>query len=889
MRARGRAWRALWGAPLALIAQSCEFPAPRACALECGQQNACPVDFECQAASHLCVPIGMTTACSLRRESRPEQPEPDAGAPLSEGVGGASSDPGPSSGGAAGEIPGGAGGLPFLPSGGSSGAGGAPADGGLPAPTVNELTMSEAIDGSGCSGEPLSVQLQASGGVSPYAWRLLQAPPGVRLSDAAGAEVELEGRPSEAGSVIVELEDSAGSNVRSAEHVISESPRIAIEHLPSICTGEPYRAALLATGGHSAAYVWSAELVPAPGLPGSLEELGLALQGSELLAESSARLEEVAPVQVAFRVQNGECSSPELLLALDAVPGDSEECVRIGIVDPPPRDALPAPCLGSAYAESLRVEGGASPYLWQALSTPPGLHFDAESATLAGVAEGEGALVVEVSDANARIVQKSYEVQPRSECWLAYVDSEAAPARLELVDPRLLERQPDSARRQLPADVGIEGVLDFRFSPDGRFLAYRLGEDASSARLELAQVTDGEAHALDLGGAVATYAWSPDSATLAVAFTRAAQALLGGVDVQNGDALLETRAVASLPPELLWFDGDHLAYLAPDGELLEQRWLLTTRRAGSGFEPLRTHVDLAFSRGAQLLPSTGGVFVAEPETGLEQFFPSDGRPPIAYGPGVVVSPSGALAGGAREGALELFRGLDPSRGAPFSSAPGCAALLAWASGRERVACAGRDGELALFDVGAAADAIVALAPVRSAGLPDAVAASGRRRLFSPSGRWAVLASADNLFIVRADNPRPELWAALPSSVSSSAPGGLAFSPDETLLVIGAGNSLQLLDLEQGPESLRELSASALIDDTCSERFLDGSSQWCGSATEASVSWSRGSDLVAFRSALGTLEILDLSRVRAGEVGGPISPDETCSEACGSSSSARFQP
>jgi hypothetical protein len=47
--------------------------------------------------------------------------------------------------------------------------------------------------------------------------------------------------------------------------------------------------------------------------------------------------------------------------------------------------------------------------------------------------------------------------------------------------------------------------------------------------------------------------------------------------------------------------------------------------------------------------------------------------------------------------------------------------------------------------------------------------------------------------------------------------------------------------------------------------------------------------VAFRSALGTLQLLDLSRIREGELGRVISPDVTCSEACRSSNTARFQP
>jgi WD40 repeat protein len=942
VQARGLAWRALWLAPCALIAQGCGFPSAEPCALACGEQDACPGGFECQTASHRCVPLGTTTVCSTTEITSnlpgSRSSSDDAGSALA-GAAGASADPGATgSAGAAQEdeedeedenphaAP------PTAPGIGSDAGGAREDDGPQLPPVVNELTIVETADALGCTGSELSLPLRASGGVGPYAWHLVHAPPGVRLSAGAAegdaADVELQGVPSEAGAVVVELEDTVGNVVRSAEHAVWESPRIETDHLPSICTDEPYRAALLASGGRAGAYLWSAELVPAPGLPSSLAELGLSLQGDLLTAESIARLTAFAPFQIALRVQDGRCSSPELLLALDVVPSGSEaqgsetqvseECPRIGIVNPPPSGALPAACRGNFYAESLSVEGGSPPYLWNVLSTPPGLHFDADSATLSGIAEGDGTLVVELTDANSRVVQQSYELPARAACWLAYLASETAPARLELIDPRLLERQPDSARRQLPADPASDAVLDFQFSPDGRFIAYRLGS-AGAARLELADLADGQARALDVegtgsggtgsggtgsggtgsggtgsGGTVAAYAWSPDAATLAVAFTRAGQPFLGGFDVRAGDLPpLEARAVSSLPPELSWYAGDRLAFLAPDPELPELRWLVTTRRTALGFEAPTPHLELPFSAGAQLLPGADGVFIAEPQTGLEHFFASDARPPVAHGPGALVSPSGAFSGSARERSLELFRGLDPSDAAPFSSAPGCTAVLAWASGRERIACiADRAGDsasqLTLFDVQPAPPALVALEPVLATGLPDAAAFSGHRRVFSPSGRWLALASADQLWILRSDGERAKLWAALPSSAFASAPGALAFAPDERRLLIGAANALYLLDLEQGPESLRELSASALGDDSCSERFVDGRQQWCGSQPELNVTWSRGSDVLAFRSTLGTLQLLDLSQLQPAELPRPLSPD-SCSEACLSSSTARFQP
>jgi hypothetical protein len=893
LNGRGLAWLALWVVPIALASQSCGFPSPEACALECGVQNACPGGFECQLASHRCVPPGVQEIClgTLVGAAEPangpalgdtgsnddEQPDAATGASIAPGsAGGTTLPPGSETGGTAGA------------SGAGPSAGGA---GGSP-PAVNELVIIPATEpASACSDVALARPLQASGGRAPYAWRILQAPPGLQLSGASGAEVTLEGVPVEPGTVIVELQDSAGATARSEALSVHESPRVTSAQLPSVCAGQPYSAVLLASGGNADEYGWSAEIVPAVGLPRSLAELGLSLQGATLSAAESAAIEESAPFAVALRVRDALCSSSERVLEVEVVPGDAEACPRIRIVDPPALDELPAACRGNAYAEALTVDGGEPPFLWSALAVPPGLHFDAESATLSGVSEGDGVLAVEVTDGNARSVEKRYEVRARDACWLAYVASEPSPARLELVDARLLERQPTNARRELPEQVGPEGVFDFQFSPDGRFIAYRLGLDASSARLELAELAGGEVHAIELGGAVGAYAWSPDAAALAVAFTRARQPRLGGLLVE-GVQPLGSVPLAGLPSELVWTDGTRLATLTPDPELPELRWLVTTEREEASFAPPLAHTEVSFSARAQLIAGAGGVFAAEPAAERLEFFASGGEPVVSHAAEALVSPSGAFAGLSRAGALQLYRGLDPSTAAqtPFLQAPGCSSLLAWASGRDRIACTAEQNgaaALALFDVRAPVPSL--LEPLGRAVLPAAIVASGRRRALSASGRWLALASDEQLYIVRSDGQGARLWASLPSSELGTRPGALVFSPDESWLLIGAGNSLAVLDLQQPAASVHPLSTSALVDDTCSERLLEGRGQWCGRDSDPGLAWSGASDQLAFRSVLGTLELLDLSRLRDGEVAASLAPDSACSEACRSGESFRFQP
>jgi hypothetical protein len=770
---------------------------------------------------------------------------------------------------------------------------------------IVEVSTSER---AACTGHELRRALQASGGVGPFRWHVIRAPAGVEPAEATGDELELTGVPSEPGTVLVELEDATGAIAHSDELVVYDSPQIVTQRLPAICSGEPYAMELAASGGEPGEYVWSAAWVDDAGLTGALAELGLALSGSTLSGELGVS-ESLAPFQLALAVHDARCEALPVELDLGVVPASSAECPAIGIANAPVIDALPPPCLGNVYSEALTVEGGEPPYEWRELSVPPGLIFDAPSATLHGVAQGDGIFAVELTDDSARTVQKSYAVVARDKCWLAYVASEQSPARLELVDGRLLGRQPDGARRTFPADASADGVVDYEFSPDGRFIAYRLGPDASSLRLGLLRLSDGQEQEQNLGGSVTAYAWSRDGAVLAVAFTANNQTFLGGVDVSaidrtrvapggrlEGARVLASRGVPSIDSGLTSYDGDRLAFLSRDPSTSALRRLHTTARDAGGFAAASPPAPGDFSEAARLLAGAGGLFVTEPEPPSLRFFPSDGSAPTAHGEGAVPSPAGGFVGVARDGRLQIFGALDTSAPSapPFLEASGCTTLLAWANGRDRLACADvRDGrnQIAVFDVRAGSSASLAqLTPMPESYLFPAGAHEGRPRVLSASGGWLAFTSDAELYVSRLDASTTRLWVALPTTALGTRPGALAFSPDETSLLIGAGNSLSLLDLERAQGSLVSLSPSAVINDGCSERFADGADTWCGSTPQLSeLAWSSGSDLVAFRSALGTLSVMDVSLVRQGVVGTPLSPDGGCSEACRSSQTARFQP
>lgn len=873
---------------LLAVFTGCGFPAPEACELACGAEGACPGGFACQAETNHCVPRGWPASCSLRDKSPDPASEPapdtDAG---NGGVNAGGAGPG-------GAGPGGAGGAasPSAPdsgvagsnTAGASGRGGEPNEPGPGTLVIIDEPSSE----SACTGLELSRALSAGGGTGPYSWRLLEAPTGIELSRASGGTVLLVGRTGEPGAVRVELEDAAGQIARAEVAFVHQVPEIETLSLPAYCAGGSYAAELVAGGGVGD-YTWSAELIPSAGQPSTLAELGLDVSGSALRGELAGADEAQGPFRLLLSARDAHCASEEVELELDVEPADSPSCPSI-LVDDWAFDELPPACRGAEYDAGLQADGGEPPYTWTELSAPPGLYLDAGSATIGGVPTGDGVLTVALTDGLMRTVRKSFAVEAREACWLAYVASEPFPARLELVDGRLLDRQRGVARRTLPPEASADPVQDFEFSPDGRFIAYRLGVDA--LRLELSRLSDGLGRELDFAGSIAAYTWSEDGSLLVVVLVDGGAVSLGGFDVVTQRALLP-RSIPSIDSPLLGLASGRVAYLSRDPLTASRRRLVTLTRSADGFEAASVHLETTFSDAARLRAGAGGVFVAEPETGSHHYFRGDGTPPVTHGEDVVLAANGDWVGVARSGALQLFRAGDASGPAatPFLSAPGCTALLSWASASDRIACVdARGGQTSLVPFEVLSGAAPSLVDRGSLVVPElgpAGAHVGRRRAVSAAGRWFAFANDEAAHVTRLDGARPELALVLPNTALGSRPGVMLFSPDQSSLLIGAGNTLGALGLSPAAE-LKVLSASAVFDEGCSEQ--GAGSGWCGSESGVpDLAWSPGSDLVTFRSALGTLQLVDMSAAREGFVPPPLSPDAACSEACRSAQTARFQP
>ncbi len=124
------------------------------------------------------------------------------------------------------------------------------------------------------TGEPLEVQLSASGGEPPYQWSPLHLPAGVTLSSAG----VLGGSPAAAGRQVVQVSVVDAVNDRAGLTfvlVVRPGPRITTSSLAAGQVGVAYSTRLAASGGQPP-YVWSVSTGELPG--------GLVLSSSGVLS-----------------------------------------------------------------------------------------------------------------------------------------------------------------------------------------------------------------------------------------------------------------------------------------------------------------------------------------------------------------------------------------------------------------------------------------------------------------------------------------------------------------------------------------------------------------------------------------------------------------------------
>ena len=577
---------------------------------------------------------------------------------------------------------------------------------------------------------------------------------------------------------------------------------------------------------------------------------------------------------------------------------------------------IPDPCGSDPYFTDISVSGGTANYEWQVSGTtgvwqiqPKPNSTDGSQATLTGTASGAAQVKVTLTDGAGLTKEWLYSVLPRSSCYFAYVAPDVNGPKLGLRDPQLgIDASANVANNQ--------GVYDFQFSPDGRFLSYRYGEDPThpnGAHVSLLDLSTMQDQALAATGeTIDAYAWSPDSKVLAIAFTDGGTSQLGGIKLTSGagptqiTALTPVTAANPVESNLLWVDTGFVSFFStatldmgapPSGFSVT----LYSSLGATGFDAPVPITDIFYQPDFVAVSAPGGLFVTSPNDDRSVYNSisiDNGRDEDHQTN--FVDPAGRFSASIANKALTLFKASNSS--VPFENTASsadfnCPKLLTWAPGKERFACVAHEtqasttwGEIRIFDAGSATPFVLVPTPLigfcvkDSQGVPlgggqcsqseydyDETSSVGQPRLLSNSGRWLAFVtgaqSGGNGFLHWADvsAPSPSLnRKSFATATSTGQPVALAFSPSERFLLHQNGNQLVAHLLAAGEHDGGDLELDVNLNapaaPPCAEDFATGAPRWCGGAVGSpTFTWSpdANTDVLAYRKG-NTLIVVDLA-------------------------------
>lgn len=818
--------------------------------------DVCPGDMVCR--NRHCVDPNLATTCP---DDSPPPPDGAVGG-TSSGSAGADGDGisgGPDSGGTFS-----AGGSTTGQSGGGSGGTSSAGSGGTPG-----LTLKLSITETNCTGELVDATAVAENGKSPYRFSIVDGPAGLSLVDDSG-HVEVTGKFTTPGTfpVTVQVKDAAGATAKATAivHVVA-TPVITTSDLGDVCPGQVVKSKLAAAGGDGRTYHWTADV------PG---ETGLHIQDDELVGRFTKVGNDQDSLDVKLTVESGGCTSDATVTLVELAPA-SKSCPQIFIMGGVP--SLPEPCTNSPYSASFGVKGGeTSSYSWSAV-TPPGLDFNEGDQSLSGslVQTDEDApanqITLQVTAGDRKIEQDFTIPPPRTSCWLAYLAPASGLAGLHFLDP-LLKNQ-----HYFPSSGQTAPVLDFKFSPDGKYLVYRMGTSAVDTELALIELATFDEQALGFKG-VTHYGWSSDSAALAVSFVNDEGIFLGGVKVSvppdGGPATYpafdSVTLAADVNSELVWFAGSSaIGFLDADGSpevgALGDHGFMLTVHEEDYYDP---YID-AYVRSAP-----NGVFVI-PGADIDHtidFFTADATQPVFHEQ-ARVAPSGHFTARARAHTLEIFGATDDgeidTHPTLRNAAAGCDALLGWAEGRDRLACAhatdANHAEILVFDALAAPGPTplpVMLTPITVRGNYNypSTGTTNLARVFSLDGTEFAFATDNHIYAAHVVQDGTIINLSYPfDTAPDGANAVLAFSPDDHFLLEHRGKSLNLFDLQASPSypfPLTGTTETLPVAPACDENVFAAAGTYCGeSRTRAAFAWSPDSELVAMATPSGAIIVKDL--------------------------------
>jgi WD40 repeat protein len=715
--------------------------------------------------------------------------------------------------------------------------------------------------------------------VPPYQWTLDGAPIDLEVQDVNSSIASLSFAPLSAGTHSIGLQDSAGNEAqRLVPLTVYETPRVVSSALRAACPNQAYTAQLQAADGDASSYSWSTDFGASTAITRTGDTIAMMAQQAGTLSFTAT-------------VADHHCQSDPATITLPVDPIGPQQCPTIVPT------ALPTPCRSRPYpVTTFPIEGGTPPLILEALPPlPDGLSFTA--GTLSGTPLASGTLTLQVTDGAQRKVQRTYSMAPRDKCWLAYISSETGSGRLGVFDPILQDPQ---TFPQFAAPTS--SVTDFKFSPNGKFIAYRLSASTGPAQLVLIDASTWTERLLNLQGVPQQYSWSLDSSILAVALQNEQGSFLGGIDVAVGsdagvpsDAASSVAGLRDLQPipaivdsELTWLGDRTVVFHAP----APAHQPSFSRFIDGQFLPVGV-VSTAFYE-AQLRLQGGplGFFAIDPDGPYLDFYNAGtGGTPNQYGD-AVADPASQYVARARAGQLQLFPTAAATgileTSAPPNQSSGCSTVLAWASQRERIAClssvppAAIDGGTSDASSGASVVRIfdlnpspVVISPADVRGSYDYPAddAFEKRRMFSPSGDWFAFTNGTSLYIANLRDGYPKIAKPIVTYgilAPQSSVGDLAFSPDEQLLLWHQETSLFVVRLE-------DLSVVALTDGpfgapgACTEDFVAGP-DWCGGVGSSTLAWSSDSRVAATMTSTGVLRTWDFESAAIAHV-------NACTQGC----------
>ncbi|HEY5961639.1 MAG TPA: hypothetical protein VIV60_34000 [Polyangiaceae bacterium] len=644
--------------------------------------------------------------------------------------------------------------------------------------------------------------------------------------------------------------------------------------------------------------VYSAEVSP---IDNSVEwtgtlptDLGLTLSASGQLSGTLSK-RGLYEFDVTARTQAAPCPISKRHVILRVRGEEASSCPTIRVKAQTAEIPPPEACVAWPYSAKFEVTGGTAPYTWQATTLPTGFDFN----PLTGELSSPPALVVtnpsvilQVTDHDGRVIHREFSVALRDKCWFGYVSKETGVSRVHLIDPQLGSH----VQRPLTntADITVE---DFKWSPDGKFVSYRVKKANGDYALWLWQgpLWDRELELL-LDGSVLHYAWSPDAGVLAAVVTGNGQTALDGVIVtgvprESSPGTIQgvvpmTSTAAAIDSELTWYgdseDKSVAFHKADTGDYSDCRITGHAHLGTSSFENLAWAAGYDYCPDVFIYPSRQGYFASRIRT--LNYQQSDSSVTIDHD-NDALAPSGNYTACALKSKLELRRTLVDVLEPPTATAAGCGHLLAWGEALERIACIGSD-EASVWINTLNAEA-TAFATTLVTGSPPALTAgwNGYPRLMSRSANWFALTTADRLYMSSLAGAPQFTWSSALTTDSSAT--RLAYSPDETLLSVQRGNRLWIYDVPGSADSGIALGTLGLLPDPCSESSL-AIPTWCGSSRrESPWKWASDSRAIAWVTSNGDLAINDLRLWRSHQKIFGIGATPNCVDAC--AALFRFQP